>query len=62
MFTVIAKIFQQIMTEHSGVESEEDRIMVITKNALKLVKQNGRLSSWAVNMTTLARASSDCKR
>jgi hypothetical protein len=27
MFTVVATIFQQIMTELNGAESEEDRIM-----------------------------------
>jgi uncharacterized tellurite resistance protein B-like protein len=41
MFTVIATIFQQIMTELNGAESEEDRIMAITKIVLKLMKQNG---------------------
>jgi hypothetical protein len=41
-FTVVATIFQQIMTELSGAESEEDRIMDITKivRVLKLMKQN----------------------
>jgi hypothetical protein len=39
-------------------ESEE----AITKTVLKLVKQNGRYSSLAVNMTALARAISSCKR
>jgi hypothetical protein len=33
-------IFQQIMAELSGIKSEEDRIMVITKIVLKLMKQN----------------------
>jgi hypothetical protein len=42
MFTVVATICQHIMMELSGAESEEDRIMTITKIALKLVKQNGR--------------------
>jgi hypothetical protein len=42
MFTVGTTIFQQIMTRLSGVESEEDRIMTITKIALKLMKQNDR--------------------
>jgi hypothetical protein len=42
MLTVVARIFQQIMTESNGAESEEDRIVVITKTVLKLVKQNGR--------------------
>jgi hypothetical protein len=40
MFPVIATIFQQIMTELSRAESQEDRIMVITKIVLKLMKQN----------------------
>jgi hypothetical protein len=35
-------IFQQIMTELNGAESEEDRIMAITKTVFKLMKQNGR--------------------
>jgi hypothetical protein len=42
MFTVVATIFQQIMTQLSGAESEEDRILAITKIVLKLVKKNGR--------------------
>jgi hypothetical protein len=42
MFTVVAKILQQIMTDLNGAESEEDRIMAITKIVLKLTKQNGR--------------------
>jgi hypothetical protein len=42
MFTVVATIFQQIMTALSRAESVEDRIMSITETALKLVKQNGR--------------------
>jgi hypothetical protein len=39
-------IFQQIMTELSGAKSEEDRLMGITKIALKLLKQNGCCSKW----------------
>jgi hypothetical protein len=35
-------MFQQIMTELSGAESEEDRIMAITRTVLKLMKQNDR--------------------
>jgi hypothetical protein len=31
MFTGVATIFQQIMIELNGAESEEDRIMAITK-------------------------------
>jgi hypothetical protein len=42
MFTVVAKIFQQIMTELSEAESEENRIMAITKIVSKLMKRNGR--------------------
>jgi hypothetical protein len=42
MFKVVATIFQPIMTELSGAESEEDRIMAITKIVLKLIEQNGR--------------------
>jgi hypothetical protein len=40
MFTVVATIFQQITTELNGTESEEDRIMAITRIVLKLMKQN----------------------
>jgi uncharacterized tellurite resistance protein B-like protein len=61
MFTVVAKIFQQIMTELSEAESEEDSIMAIKKIVLKLMKKNGRLFSEAVNMTALARAFSNSK-
>jgi hypothetical protein len=39
MFTAVSTMFQQIMTELSGVESEEDRIMTITKIVLMLMKQ-----------------------
>jgi hypothetical protein len=42
MFTVVATIFQQIMTEPNAAETEEGRIMAITKVVLILVKQNGR--------------------
>jgi hypothetical protein len=45
MFTVVATIFQQLVTELNGAESEEDRIMAITKIVLKLMKQNCRQSS-----------------
>jgi hypothetical protein len=48
MFTVVATVFQQIMTELTGAESEEDRIVAIAKIVfkllmtfnLKLMKQN----------------------
>jgi hypothetical protein len=42
MFKVLATIFQQIATDLSGAESEEDRIMAITTIDFKLLKQNGR--------------------
>jgi hypothetical protein len=42
MFTVVATIFQKIVTELNGTESEQNRIMAITKIVLKLMKQNGR--------------------
>jgi hypothetical protein len=41
MFTVVAKVFQQIVSELNGTESEEGRTVVITKIVLKLMKQNG---------------------
>jgi hypothetical protein len=41
MFTVVATLFQQIMTELNVAESEV-RIMAIIKTVLKLMKQNGR--------------------
>jgi hypothetical protein len=41
MFKIVAMIFQQIMTDLSVAESEEDRIMTITKIGFKLMKQNG---------------------
>jgi hypothetical protein len=41
MFTVVATIFQQIMTELNGAESEEEKIVVITRIVLKFMKQNG---------------------
>jgi hypothetical protein len=37
----IATVVQQIMTGLSEVVSEEDRIMVITKRVLSLMKQKG---------------------
>jgi hypothetical protein len=40
MFKVVAMVFQQIMTEFNGVESEEDRIVAITRTVLKLMNQN----------------------
>jgi hypothetical protein len=44
MYAAIATIFQQIMTQLNGAESQEDRIMATTKTVLKLMKQNGRYS------------------
>jgi hypothetical protein len=41
LFTVVREIFQQIMTELNGAESEDDRIMAITKMKLKLMKWSG---------------------
>jgi hypothetical protein len=41
IFKVVAMIFQHITTELNEAESEEDRIMSITKIVLKLMKQNG---------------------
>jgi hypothetical protein len=45
MLKVVIMLFQQIMTEFNGYESEEDRIMAFTKIVLKLMKKNGRCSS-----------------
>jgi hypothetical protein len=42
MFRVVTTAFQQVMTELNRAEREEDKIMVITKNLLKLMKENGR--------------------
>jgi hypothetical protein len=41
-FTAVAAILQQIMTQLSGAESEEDRTKTITKIVLELMKQSGR--------------------
>jgi hypothetical protein len=41
MFKVGATIFQHIMTELTGAESEEDRVMTVTKIVLKFKKQSG---------------------
>jgi hypothetical protein len=41
MFKVVTTVFQQITTELNAAESEEDRIVVIAKTVLKLMKQNG---------------------
>jgi hypothetical protein len=38
---VVATIFQQIISELTGAESEEDRIVAIKKMVLKLRKQDG---------------------
>jgi hypothetical protein len=45
MFTVVATIFQQIMTEPKGAELEEARILSITETVSKLMKQNGLLTN-----------------
>jgi hypothetical protein len=50
MFIVVEAVFQQIMTELNGAESEEDRIMAITEIILKLMKQNG---CWSVYCTCI---------
>jgi hypothetical protein len=42
MSTAVATIFQQIITQLNAAESEEDRIITITKIILKLMKKNGR--------------------
>jgi hypothetical protein len=34
-------VFQKIMTELNGAETEKGRIMTIAKTVLKLIKQNG---------------------
>jgi hypothetical protein len=37
----VANVVQQIMTQLNGALTEEDKIMVITKIVLSLMKQNG---------------------
>jgi hypothetical protein len=37
----LATVVRQIMTELTEAVSEEDRVMVITKLVIKLMKQNG---------------------
>jgi hypothetical protein len=37
----VVTVVQQIMTKFSGAVSEEDKIVVITKIVLNLMKQNG---------------------
>jgi hypothetical protein len=39
MFTAVETVFQQIVTELNGAESEEHRVMAITKIILKFLKQ-----------------------
>jgi hypothetical protein len=41
IFNVVATTSQKIMTELNGAESEEDRIMAVTKIVLKLMNHNG---------------------
>jgi hypothetical protein len=40
MFPVVATAFQQIRRQPNGVDTEKDRIMIITKIVLKLIEQN----------------------
>jgi hypothetical protein len=40
MLTLVATVFQQIVTGLNGAESEEDTIMAITQIVLKLMKQS----------------------
>jgi hypothetical protein len=47
MFTIVATICQQNMTELNGAESEADRTMAITRIVLKVMKKIGRNNSWA---------------
>jgi hypothetical protein len=42
MYRVVSTVFLQVMTELNGAESEQDRIMAITKIVLKLMKKNSR--------------------
>jgi N-acetylneuraminic acid mutarotase len=39
MLKVVAAVFQQIMTDLNGAESEEDRTLAIPKIVLKIMKQ-----------------------
>jgi hypothetical protein len=41
----VTTVVQQIMTEPSEAVSEKDKIMIITKMLLNLMKQNGCWSS-----------------
>jgi hypothetical protein len=45
MFKEVVMAFQQIMTELNGAESEEARVVAITKILLKLMKKNVRCIS-----------------
>jgi hypothetical protein len=40
MYKVVARIFEQIMTQLSGAESEEDKIVVITEDCIKTHERN----------------------
>jgi hypothetical protein len=40
MLKVVAMVFHQILTQLSGSESDEDRIVAIAKILSKLTKQN----------------------
>jgi hypothetical protein len=41
IFKVVAKVLEQIMIDLSGAESEENRIVIVTKIVLKLMTQIG---------------------
>jgi hypothetical protein len=41
MFTVVTMVFQQIMIELNGAESQEERIVTVTKIEIKITKKNG---------------------
>jgi hypothetical protein len=45
MFKVVATALRQIMTELSGTDSEEDKIVADPEIVWKLMKQTGRYSS-----------------
>jgi hypothetical protein len=52
LFKVVATIFQEIMTQLSGAELEEDRIIAITKNCIKTHEAErllGFIGPWSLN-------------
>jgi hypothetical protein len=59
-FTAVATAFQQITTELSGAESEEDR-NGYHRNSIKTHEAKWPLEFIGGNMTALARTSSSCK-